>query len=355
MQTGKPLPIEMRMLAGLQNVRYVLIYPEENDIVLAGYAEGLQADALGNVVGKTTKRPALMLDDLLVALRTARRASQGGITCSIDPTQEGLQRLRDYVSRISRAEDVSTNEIERALGPQQIRIGGVPASSHFARVLVAADYRMKQIGMGHEKSPVAGLPSYLSMMTAGGRGMQNMTPRWWMVPSYKPLLTGEGGLAWELRGGTVKTLTEETLFAADGSKQQTKQTSPAAQRWADLMTEKFDALSAKDSVFGQLRNCMDLAVVAALITKEGLAGRAGLDLALLMDPTQLPTVELETPKTVPTRANAIPKGSNVVISASGGVEIFAGQFIKNAEPSGSLSPVHRQVEAGLAKKSWWWN
>ncbi|HWB01240.1 MAG TPA: DUF1598 domain-containing protein, partial [Pirellulales bacterium] len=155
MQTGKPLPIEMRMLAGLQNVRYVLIYPEENDIVLAGYAEGLQADALGNVVGKSTKRPALMLDDLLVALRTARRASQGGITCSIDPTQEGLQRLRDYVSRISRAEDVSTNEIERALGPQQIRIGGVPASSHFARVLVAADYRMKQIGMGHEKSPVA--------------------------------------------------------------------------------------------------------------------------------------------------------------------------------------------------------
>jgi hypothetical protein len=336
MQSGKPLSIEMRHLAGLQNIRYVLVYPEENDIVLAGFAEGFQVDPLGAIVGSTTGRPVLMLDDLIVALRTARRAAQGGITCSIDPTPEGLQRLRDYVARISRAEDVSMEQIEKSLGAQQIRVGGVPASSHFARVLVAADYRMKQIGMGHEKAPIPGLPSYLTMVTAGARGMQNMTPRWWMVPSYKPLVTDEDGLAWELRGGTVKTLTEETLFTADGAKSQTGKTSPAAQRWADLMTAKFDDLAAKDSVFG--------------------AARAGLAMSVLMDPTQLPAIELEIPKVVPTRANAVPKGSNYVISASGGVEIHPGKIIQKTEPATtSLSPVRRQAETGLAKKSWWWN
>ena len=48
---GKPLPPEVVYLAGLQRVRYVFVYPEQNDIVLAGPAEGWKMDALGNVVG----------------------------------------------------------------------------------------------------------------------------------------------------------------------------------------------------------------------------------------------------------------------------------------------------------------
>jgi hypothetical protein len=43
---------------------------------------------------------------------------------------------------------------------------GVPTDSRFAQVLVAADYRMKRIGMNFEKAPVRGLPSYLEMRPA---------------------------------------------------------------------------------------------------------------------------------------------------------------------------------------------
>ena len=67
---GAPIPEEVQYLAGLQRVEYVLVYPDQNDIVLAGPAEGWRMDALGNVVGSTTDRPVILLDDLIVALRT---------------------------------------------------------------------------------------------------------------------------------------------------------------------------------------------------------------------------------------------------------------------------------------------
>ena len=94
------LPDEVKYLAGLQRVEYVFVFPEEHDIVVAGPAEGWQIDALGNVVGQTTGRPVVLLDDLLVAMRVARTSAQTGISCSIDPTPEGVLRLRKLVKRL---------------------------------------------------------------------------------------------------------------------------------------------------------------------------------------------------------------------------------------------------------------
>ena len=62
-------------MAGLTRVKYVLVYPEQNDVVLAGPAEGWRVDALGNVVGASSGQPVLLLDDLMVALRVAEQAN----------------------------------------------------------------------------------------------------------------------------------------------------------------------------------------------------------------------------------------------------------------------------------------
>src|SRR5262249_4566582 len=77
---------EMQFLAGLQRIDYVFVYPEEKDIVIAGPAEGYLVDHFGRAVGVTSGRPALRLDDLIVALRTQERGG-GTIRCSIDPTE----------------------------------------------------------------------------------------------------------------------------------------------------------------------------------------------------------------------------------------------------------------------------
>jgi NADH-quinone oxidoreductase subunit D len=94
--------------------------------------------------------------------------------------------------------------MEQALGPQKISVTGVPETSHFARALVAADFRMKRLGMGFERAPVDGLPSFLDMFSGRTAGLQNMMPRWWLAPNYEPIRRDAEGLAWELRGSGVK-------------------------------------------------------------------------------------------------------------------------------------------------------
>ena len=54
--------------------------------------------------------------------------------------------------------------MEEAVGPQTITVTGVPATSHFARVIVAADFRMKRLAMNFEPAPVDGMPSFLTML-----------------------------------------------------------------------------------------------------------------------------------------------------------------------------------------------
>ena len=44
-------------------------------------------------------------------------------------------------------------------------------------------------------------------------------------------------------------MTEDSIFAADGSRVQTGKTSPQAQKWADMMTEKYAELCVAEPIF----------------------------------------------------------------------------------------------------------
>jgi len=356
LRTGDPLPDEIRYLAGLQQIRYVFVYPERGDIVLVGPGEGWKVDPKGNVVGVTTGRPVMLLDDLLVALRTAHQAARGGISCSIDPTQQGLDRLRQHVAGLRTMGNprATAAGIEQALGPQQISVQGVPATSHFARVLVAADYRMKRLAMKFDPTPVRGMPSFLDMIPAGGRGMSNMLPRWWLEPDYEPIVKSPDGLAWELRGASVKCMTEEDFAAAGGQKRGTGKASPMAQRWADNMTEHYDELAVAEPIFGELRNCTELAIVAALVAKERLAERAGYSMPLLTDPADVAVDEFPAPRQVDSKVSRVRKRGNWVISASGGVMLNSWQVADRTQEDTAPADV-RQKSASTEHANWWWN
>ena len=74
-----------------------------------------------------------------------------------------MRAFRDFAKGLKAGDDLTETmrEIERRLGPQRITVNGVPQSSRFAHVLVAADYQMKRLGMHFDPSPVKGLKSYL--------------------------------------------------------------------------------------------------------------------------------------------------------------------------------------------------
>jgi hypothetical protein len=343
-KNNKPLPDAIKYLAGLQHIRYVFVYPEQKDIVLVGPGEGWKIDDRGNVVGVTTGRPVMLLDDLLVALRTAKAAAQGGITCSINPTKEGLARMNQLRFAVGSDPSLVGEAREKALGMQQISLHGVPETSHFARVLVAADYRMKRISMALDPSPVRGLPSYLQML----KGKATISPRFWLEPKFDALLCDADGLAFELSGSSVKAMTEEDFITASGSIQHTGKASPAAQRWAGIMTEKYPELAVNDPIFGELQNCMELAIVGAIVVKNRLPEKAGYDLPTLLNSRAVKSDVFNAPKEVPSVASV--RGR--LVAVSGGVAINSWAYADKAKTSDKVAAV--RTKAAFDKDAGWW-
>ena len=324
---GTPLPADVLLLGGLQRITHVFVDTDGHDIVLAGPADAAVVDARGTIVGAGNGRPLLQLEDFLVALRAIDAARAGGMECSIDPSPEGIRSLQQFLA----AQQVMGPDaqavfrgMEEALGPQTVRVGGVPADSRFARVLVAADFRMKRIGMGLEPSGLTELPSYLSMIPVGGKA--TALPRFWLEAEYDPIARDADELAWRLTGRRMKCVTETDRMDQGAVARGRGQADPAAQRWCAAMTRHYDRLAAVHPVFAELENCVDLAVVAALIHDRQLADRAGLDLGPLLDETLLTLPVYEAATTVPTIATGIRRGTTWVVAASGGILFQPWQF-----------------------------
>lgn len=344
------LPQTIQMLAGLQQVQYIFVYPELNDIVLAGPAEGWQVNQLGEVVGVTTGKPVMRLDDLLVGLRFAH---EGAVQCSIDPTEKGLTALRQYASKISSGSNPEAvmGQIEQTLGMQEISVGGVPAGSNFARVMVAADFKMKRLAMNFEQADGVDLASYLHIAQIQKNGLQNMLPRWWLTPKSAPIRTTADGMAWELRGLAVECKTEDDFLNADGTRKHSGKAGSAAQKWANAFTAKFAEISKKQTVFADLRNLIDLAVVGAVIHKHNLLEAAGLNAPHLMSEEVIDSYDV--PRRVESKASVLRRGNGWLISASGGVQMFPEELIGASEESAELGAVRKDATA--KDMNWWWD
>jgi len=350
------VPDDVRFLAGLQRIQYILVYPEQNDIVLAGPGEGWKIDEQANVVGATTGQPALLLEDLLIAFRTVEAARREGISVSIDPTPEGRRNFEQFISRQATFTPAVVRGIEQSMGPQQVSYTGIPVNTHFARVLVAADYRMKRLAMHLDEAPIDGLPSFLDLLNQKRRTPNHAMPRWWLACNYEPLVRSEDKLVWELRGTGVKAMTEEEFVQADGTVAGTGREDPTAKQWADNMTAKYEQLAKKDAVFAQLRNVMDLCVVAALIQHEDLCGLAGgAAFPALTGPVGSKSLETwNAPKSVPTQCSFLRIGRNYVITASGGVQIDSWEVASHSEVNPAIGATLEKA-AKPDGSAWWWN
>lgn len=355
MEKNQPLGEDVLYLAGLQRIEYVFVYPDQRDIVLAGPAEGWKVRDDATVVGKTSGRPVLQLEDLLVAMRTVKAAQQQSISVSIDPTAAGQKNLERLLSRVRTGPGFNPQQLEvamkKAFGPQTVTLTTVDTSSRMANTLVAADYRMKRLAMNLEDSPVAGLPSYMEMVRdAGNRGTQ---PRWWMACDYDAILHSQDMLAWKITGRGIKAMTEEEIVETTGARRATGQTNAVAQKWADKFTEKFDELCAVNAAFGDLRNVMDLNVVATIIEGHQLESVAGCSFALLKG-DELKTPEWSTPQTIDPECSFVRGRSGWTVSASGGVEINPWKVVATqANVDASVQVVH--TKSAPSGDNWWWN
>ncbi len=358
---GQPLPDELQYLGGLLRIQHVIADPEHNDVILAGPAEGWRVDEEGNVVGVTTGRPVLQLDDLVVALRTVDREDGKQITCSIDPTEQGHRRLAALLEQLKKNRGrLDTGKlsvaVKQAYGPQMVRVTGVPATSHFAHVLVAADYRMKRLAMGLDRSPIPRLPNYISLLKKNPSSVARTQPRWWLAPDFDPIVRSEDGLAFAIGRSGVRIMTEDEYLAEDGTLKQTGRKSRAAAAFAEAVTERYDELSQRIPVFAELRNLMELATVAAIIDRYQLLEKSGASLPLLTGlDKRLPASRWHSPKSVPPECSIVRVRRGVLVTASGGVEIDVWELAKADTVSEELERTRGNYLMGGTVSSWWSN
>lgn len=353
----KPVPAEVAFMAGLQRIEFVYLSPDEKDIILAGPAEGWEVDEAGNVVGKTTGCPVMRLEDFIVALQTVENARKDqGISCSINPTAEGATALSKLLEQIKPGEfnASAAKAIEETCGPQVITLTGMPTGSRFAQVLVAADYKMKRLSMGFENAPIDDMPSYLEIAKRKGSNRSTTSPRFWMECNYLPLGVSEDGLTWQLRGPGVKALVEAGRLDEKGNRVATGKADGSAEKWAETMTEKFDSLAQKEPAFRELRNLMDMSVVAALISKENMLERASLEIPLFTNAAQLATPVYNEPKTVPTQCSFVRLTSSWLVTASGGVQVDPWAVVEKTEVVVDLGKSDT-VAVSAPSNQWWWN
>ncbi|MEX0824608.1 MAG: DUF1598 domain-containing protein [Pirellulaceae bacterium] len=355
---GKPLPDDVRFLAGLTRVEYVLAFPERNDIVLAGPAEPWKIRDDGSVVGAISDQPTLHLEDLMIALQSVETARDGGISCSIEPTAEGRQRLNNLLRRVQLRPGQDPRQLEpamrQAFGPQTIKLNGLPTDSRFARVMVAADFEMKRLAMHLTESPIRELPSYLEL-AKNQQQSASSNPRWWMACNYDALTRTEDRLTWRLNGPGVKTMTETDKIAAGGEVERSDRQDKTAGRWAELMTENYEQLARSQSVFGDLRNVIDLSVVATLIVQESLDERAACQLdALMGEENGVTLASYKTPAAVEPQCSFLRGAKGWTVTASGGVSVNSFEVVQHQQVDPSLSRLHGRAQE-KATDRWWWN
>lgn len=356
---------EMRYLVGLTRVQYVFFLPDTNDIVIAGPAEPWADDLSGRSRGIETGRPVVLLEDLIVALRAFSPQGRDAtlITCSIDPTQQGLANMQEFLRRVGRvnpniSEQGIVRGLKESLGLQMISITGVSPSTHFAQVLVEADYRMKLIGIGLER-PRTKIPSYVELANPIAIS-RNALQRWYFVPNYECVRMSEDRNAMELVGDGVKLIGENEFVAGDGTRVDSKTENPAAKKFVETFTAKYPELSRELPVYAQLRNLIDISVAAAFIQKQDLYGKAGWSMTVWEDESKYPVEAVNAPKRVESAVTSYRKGNRLVTPIGGGVQMeprlaLADKHLLKDE-QGTVRQAHQKTKnSKLAEGQWWWD
>ncbi len=352
---------EMRHLAGLLRLKYVFYYPDSKDIVIAGPAEGWATNRAGRTVGLTSGRPVIQLQDLAVALRAfpPDQSQTQVIGCSIDPTQEGLAAMQQFLNQIgSRGTQIPTqfivNGLRSSLGMQTVSVMGVSPDTHFAQVLVEADYRMKLIGIGLERPPVK-MVTYIEKASAASR---NALIRWYFVPDYECVRVSEDGLAMELVGDGVKLVGANEMVNSDGARREVGGTNRASKSFVTSFTKRYPELAARSPVYAELRNLIDLTVAAAYIQQEDLYEESGWNMDILGDEAKFAVQTQNAPKQVASAVSAVWKKSRLITPIGGGVHIEAqtALFTDNLleDEGGKVAKVREETKIELAEGQWWW-
>jgi len=365
LEDGEPVAEAMRHMAGLSQVRYVFVYPQEKEIVVAGPAEAWRYNDNEIPVGVESGKPILQLDDLVTVLRTFADGGMKEFGCSINPRQQGLKDVRSFVEQSNANRRLRTgaqilrwvNTLQEKLGLQDIVIYGVPHNSRVARVIVEADYRMKLIGVD-KLNGGPGIPCIFDLLTVEEQQSSKLDAlRWWLSMKYDAVLHSEDHNVFEIEGASVLCQSTNQLITSHGKQIDTGKADATNQQFAKNFSEHYEELAKRDSVFADLQNIFDLTLVSALIQHERLGDRIGWDLGVFARDGAYRPNEYEAPRVIKSVVNhRVYRGKDIVVQVAGGVRADVRSIVKSAKLGKRLDYL---ADRGRAPRTsagrWWWD
>jgi hypothetical protein len=324
-------PDELSFLCGLTVISGYVIDNDSNDVILFGRVD--------------PQRPQLHVEDLAVALRSAwfKYPEEQGHSiyypdpgCSIDPDPAVIQELRNAAKIILQGEveeSALKNWGDVCGQPQAVRTMGIPARTHFAKVMVDADYYMKRLVDGSESLGLGGLTSLLDMTMAQAKEeilqsgktsipIESMN-RFWFYPGQNQYAEDSGIV--EIQKCPVILLTELEFLAKDKISG-TGKVNPLARSFAESFSTSYGQIAEKKPLYYELEGLFRTVALAKIAKFKNTV----VDLEYLLD--HLPLLQADIPRTLPGLSNArqfehrwdVPNGYKIVqlcLPSCGGVDI----------------------------------
>jgi hypothetical protein len=359
---GQPDDV-MQKLAGLTRVDSIFCYPATGDIVIAGPAEPWVEDLSATAIGLHSGRPTLLLEDLVVALRAYQPGSPRGgfVGCTINPRAEGLARLQQFQKQIPRSVSDQQREqvtrwvadgVRQSLGMADVKVFGISASTHFARVMIEADYRMKRIAIGVEPPPVPMTTFAAALTSAGNHALE----RWWFTPAYDAVQASPDRLAMQITGQGVQLQTENKAILGNGTiSDAVLKPTRATRAFATSFTRRYDEIAGASPIYAQLRQLTDFLIVAAYLRQHDWYAKANWRPAELLDENVYPVNTLAMPVRAPVVVNAFWKQQRMFTPAGGGVSIEAEKAIAELIDDPTLTETRETNRPRAGSTEWWWD
>lgn len=291
----------VRYLAGLTWIKGYMADIQNRDIILVGTV--------------TPDMPSLHTDDLIVALKNAwyRYAQRRGTTryyaypgCSIDPNPNMIKGLEQISGRV--LDLITEGKVEEARRkwnrtcelPQRVRVMGSPFDSHFAQVMVIADYKMKSLVNGADELDIPGFTSLTKRhVDRASKDLEQGRPlsipasslnRFWFYPGEQAYVVDEGAV--EIKRSPVILLTEKEFLTSQGQITSTGTVDPEAAAFAAAFTKHYQRIAASRPIYRELENLFRFVALAKLLQFNEVDKATGLDVSYLLDNFKEPTVEV---------------------------------------------------------------
>lgn len=246
-----------------------------------------------------------------------------------------------------------------SLGMQKVTVDGVAPNTHFAQVMVEADYRMKLIGLGLEPQN-AGITTFIEKSANSGMS-SNALLRWWFVPNYDCVRVSEDGLAAEIVSDGLRLSGADEAVASSGERSQTnrERIHPASRAFVNSFTQRYPQLAATTPIYAELRNVVDMSIVAALIQKNGYYEKSGWKMGFFGDETKFTCENSAQPQWVEPVVNPVVRKNTLRVPIAGGVQIQPEEAVSDAnlkaDETGKVAAKYDATRPELAADQWWWD